>query len=105
LGFQTKPKQNSIDYLVENFWFSSIQCYELHQVMRQTIEQFMNILNKYHSFAHIENDISTLNAICFKMPPNNLQFPNLYYRNKTTNILNEYVFQHINGREFFFDVK
>ncbi len=92
-----KPKQNSIDYLVQNFWFSSIQCYELHQVMRQTNEHFMNILNKYHTFTHIENDISTLNAIRFKMPPNDLQFPYLYYTNKTTNIQNEYVFQHING--------
>ncbi len=47
-----KPKWNSLNCLAKNFWFNHIWCYELHQVMQQTYEQFVNILNRFRTSTH-----------------------------------------------------
>jgi hypothetical protein len=40
-----KTNINNIDSLTPNFWMEKIKCYELNQVMCQSDEQFINILN------------------------------------------------------------
>jgi hypothetical protein len=42
-----KINMNSLDNLTPNFWMENIKCYELKQVMRQSDEQFINILNQF----------------------------------------------------------
>jgi hypothetical protein len=38
---------NNIDSLTPNFWMENTKCYELKQVMYQSDEQFINILNRF----------------------------------------------------------
>ncbi len=40
-----KINMNNINSLAPNFWMESIKCYELEQIMHQSDEQFINILN------------------------------------------------------------
>ncbi len=40
-----KLNVNNIDILIANFWMEKNKCYELKQVMCQSDEQFINILN------------------------------------------------------------
>ncbi len=42
-----KTNANNIDSLIPNFWKEKIKCYDLKQVMCQSDEQFMNILNQF----------------------------------------------------------
>ncbi len=40
-----KINTNNIDSLAPKFWMENIKCYELKQVMHQSDEKFINILN------------------------------------------------------------
>jgi hypothetical protein len=40
-----KINMNNIDNLTPIFWMEKIKCYELKQIMCQSDEQFINILN------------------------------------------------------------
>jgi hypothetical protein len=40
-----KTNIDNIDGLPPNFWMEKIKCYELNQVMCQSDEEFINILN------------------------------------------------------------
>jgi hypothetical protein len=42
-----KTNMNNIDSLTPNFWMENTKCYELKQVMYQSDEQFINILNRF----------------------------------------------------------
>jgi hypothetical protein len=42
-----KINMKNIDSIAPNFWMENIKCYELKQVMRQSDEQFINILNQF----------------------------------------------------------
>jgi hypothetical protein len=40
-----KINMNNIDSLMPNFWMEKIKCCDLKQIMHQSDEQFINILN------------------------------------------------------------
>jgi len=42
-----KINMNNSDSLTPNFWMENIKCYELKQIMHQSDEQFINILNQF----------------------------------------------------------
>jgi hypothetical protein len=42
-----KINANNLDSLVPNFWMEKNKCYELKQIMCQSDEQFINILNQF----------------------------------------------------------
>jgi hypothetical protein len=42
-----KTNANNIDSLTPNFWMKKIKCYELKQVMLQSDEQSIIILNQF----------------------------------------------------------
>ncbi len=44
-----KINANNIDNFIPNFWMEKNKCYDLKQVMCQSDEQFINILNRFRN--------------------------------------------------------
>jgi hypothetical protein len=74
--------QTTFDGLIPNFWKEKIKCYELKQVMRQSDEQFINILNQNLIATQFQLDVYTINNQCFHKLPNDQNFPYLFYMNE-----------------------
>jgi hypothetical protein len=69
-----------------------IRCYELKQVMCQSDEQFINILNQFRTTTQLQSNVDTINNQCFHTPPNNPKFPYLFYMNAATQKHNKSAF-------------
>jgi hypothetical protein len=59
-----------------------IKCYELKQVMHQSDEQFINILNRFRIATRLQLDVDTINNQCFRTSSNDPKFPYLFYMNE-----------------------
>jgi hypothetical protein len=59
-----------------------IKCYELKQIMHQSDEQFVNILNWFQIVTQLQSDVDTINNQCFRTPPNDPKFSYLFYMNE-----------------------
>jgi hypothetical protein len=55
---------DNIDALRINFWLDCFCCFELFQVMRQSDEQFIEVLNRFRTTTHNPIDITFLNNTC-----------------------------------------
>jgi hypothetical protein len=93
----------NIDALGINFLLLRICCFELLQDMRQNDDQFIEVLNRFWTTTHNPVDISFLNNICLHQPPNELDFPYMYYTNKSTKEPNNFVFENTKGQKYVFD--
>jgi hypothetical protein len=60
--------------------------------MRQSDEQFINILNQFQTTAQLQSNVDTINNQCFCTPPNDPKFPYLFYTNETKQKHNELAF-------------
>jgi hypothetical protein len=69
---------DSIDALRIKFWLDCFCCFELFQVMHQSDEQFIELLNRFQNATHNPIDITFLNNICLHQPPNELDFLSMY---------------------------
>jgi hypothetical protein len=87
-----KINANNIDSLTPNFWMEKIKCNELKQVMHQSDEQFINILNWFQTITQLQLDVDNINNQCFCTPPNDPKFPYLFYTNEAKQNHNESVF-------------
>jgi hypothetical protein len=68
--------------LTLNFWMEKIKCYELRQVMRQSDEQFINILKWFQTDTQSQFDIDSINSLCFHTPHEDPKLPYLFYTNE-----------------------
>jgi len=73
---------NNIDSLATNFWMEKIKCYELKQVMCQSDEQFINILNQFRIATQSQFDIDIISNQCFRTPLENPKLQYLFYINE-----------------------
>jgi uncharacterized protein YdeI (YjbR/CyaY-like superfamily) len=69
-----------------------IKCYELKQVMRQSDEQFINILNQFRIATQLQADVDTIINQCFRTLPNDPKFSYLFYINESKQKHNESAF-------------
>ena len=92
-----KNTNESMDDLAEDFWLNKIKCYELNQVMRQSDQQFIDILNRFRTATQTQNDIDIVNSQCVRNPPRDPKFPHLFYKNEPRLQHNESVFQRTEG--------
>ncbi len=83
--------------------FDNIHCFELTQVMCQIDDQFVEVLNRFWTIIHNSIDITLLNHTYLCLPPNDLNFPYIYYTNKSTKERNDFIFQNIKGQGYVFD--
>jgi len=60
--------------------------------MRQSDEQFMNILNQFWIATKLQLDVYTINNQCFHTLPNDQKFPYLFYMNEAKQKHNESAF-------------
>ncbi len=95
---------DTIDTLGINFWLDHIHCFELLQVMCQSDNQFIEVLNRFQTATHNPINITFFNNICLCQLPNELDFPYMYYTNKSTKECNNFVFENIKGQEYVFNV-
>jgi len=72
--------------------------------MRQTNDQFIQVLNRFWIVTHNLANITLLNHTYLRPPPNDLNFPYMYYINKSTKEKNYFIFQNKKGQEYVFDV-
>ena len=86
-----------------NFWQDHMKCYESNTAMRQDGLVFINILNRFRKATHTIDDIKTINDLCVKSPPIDLQIPYLFYTNKDTMAHNDQVFSNASGSTFCFE--
>jgi hypothetical protein len=77
-----------------------IICYELKQVMRQSDEQFLNILNQFGTTTQLQLDVNTINDQFFLTPPNGPKFAYLFYTNEAKQKHNESTFLQSEGGVF-----
>ena len=97
-----KNTNESMDDLAKGFWLDKIKCYELNQVMRQSDQQFIDILNRFRIATQTQNDSDIVNRQCVRNPPNDPKFPYLFYRNIPKLQHNEYVFQRTEDSVYVF---
>jgi hypothetical protein len=67
--------------------------------------KFIEVLNRFQTTTHNPIDVTFLNNICLRQPPNELNFP--FYvldTNKPTKECNNFVFENTNWQEYVFDV-
>ncbi len=83
---------NNIDSLIPNFWMEKKKCYELKQVMHQSDEQFINILNWFQIATHLQVYVDNITNQCVCTPSNNPKFSYLFYMNETRQKHNESTF-------------
>jgi hypothetical protein len=57
--------------------------------MRQSDEQFINILDWFWIATQLQLDVDTINNRCFCTPANDPKFPHLFYMNETKQKHNE----------------
>jgi hypothetical protein len=100
-----KINMNNIDSLTPNFWMEKIKCYELKQVMPQSDEQFINILNQFQTTTQSQYYIDTINSQCFCTPLEDPKFPYLFYTNESRLKHNESTFLPSDGNVYIFHVK
>jgi len=60
-----------------------IKYYELKQVMHQSNEQFINILNWFQIATHLQLDVDNITNQCFCTSSNDPKFSYLFYMNET----------------------
>jgi hypothetical protein len=53
-----------MDNLAADFWLNKIKCYDLNQVMRQSNQQFIDILNRFRTATQTQNDIDIVKSQC-----------------------------------------
>jgi hypothetical protein len=97
-------KFDNIDALVISFLLDRICCFEFIQVMRQTDERFIQVFNIFWTVTHNRANITLLNHTYLRSPPNDLNFPYIYYTNKSRKEKNDFIFQNTKGQEYVFDV-
>ncbi len=88
-------KFDSIDALANIFSLNHIHYFELTQVMHKIDDQIIEVFNKFQATTHNPSNIRLLNHICLRLPPNDLNFPCMYYTNKSTKEINDFIFQNI----------
>jgi hypothetical protein len=71
--------------------------------MRQIDDQFIEVLNRFWITTYNLVDITILNYTYLHLPPNDLNFPYMYYTNKSTKKKNDFFFQNTKGQEYVFD--
>jgi len=71
--------------------------------MHQNDDQFIEVFNRFRTTTHNPIDFGFLNNICLRQPPNELNFPYMYYTNKSTREPNNFVFENTKGQEYVFD--
>lgn len=91
-----------MDDLAEDFWLDKIKWYELNQVMRQSEQQLIDILNRFRIATQTQNDIDIINSQCVRNPPRNSKFPYMFNKNKPKLQHNESVFQRTEGNVYVF---
>jgi hypothetical protein len=69
-----------------------MKCYGLKQVMHQSDEQFINILNRFQTATQLQLDVDNINNQCFCTPQNDPKFPYLFYMNEAKQKHNELAF-------------
>jgi hypothetical protein len=67
-------------------------------------DQLIEVFNEFRTATHNFVDITLLNHTYLHIPPNDLKFPFMYYTNKSTKEINDFVFQNTKGQEYVFDV-
>jgi hypothetical protein len=87
-----KINANNIDSLAPNFWMEKIKCYELKQVMHQSDENFINILNQFQTITQLQSYVDTINNQCFHTLPNDQKISYLFYMNEAKQKHNESTF-------------
>jgi hypothetical protein len=60
--------------------------------MRQSDEEFINILNQFQTATQLQLVVHTINNQCFCKPPNDPKFPYLFYTNEAKQKHNESTF-------------
>ncbi len=101
----SKINMINVDSLTPIFWMENIKCYELKQVMRQSDEQFINILNQFRTTTQWQFVIDTINSQCFCTPPKDPNFPYLFYTNDSRLKHNESTFLRSDGDVYIFRVE
>ncbi len=91
-------KFDNIDASAINLQLDRIHCFEFTQVMCQIDDQFIEVLNKFEIATHNPIDIASLNHTHLHPPLNDLNFPYMYYTNKSTKEENDFIFQNIKGQ-------
>jgi hypothetical protein len=92
-----KINMNNIDNLTPIFWMEKIKCYELKQIMCQSDEQFINILNWFRTATQSQFD-----GQCFHTLP---KLPYLFYTNETRLKHNESTLLRSDGHAYIFHVE
>ncbi len=92
-----KIKMNNIHSLTPNFWMERIKCYELKQIMHQNDEEFIIILNQFHTTTQSQFDIDSISSQCFCTPPKDPKLPYLFYINEARFKHNESSFLQSDG--------
>jgi hypothetical protein len=71
-----------------------IKCYELKQIMCQSNEQFINILNCFRIITQRQLAMDTINNQCFHTPLNDSKHLYLFYMNEgMQKIMNQFSFE------------
>jgi hypothetical protein len=100
-----KINMNNIDSLTPIFWMEKIKCYELKQIMHQSDEQFINILNHFRTATQSQSNINTINSQCFCTPPKDPKIPYLFYTNEARLKHNELTVLQSDGDVYIFHVE
>jgi hypothetical protein len=65
--------------------------------MCQMNDQFIEVHNKFQTVTHNPINITLLNHTYLCSPPNDLNFPYMYYTNKSTKEKNDSIFENTKG--------
>ncbi len=94
--------KDNVNALAPKILQTYVQCYELNKIMQQFDMVFIQTLNKFHTRTENAREISFLNSICNRQPPNNFTIMYLFYINKLVQKHNENVFINTLGPMFIF---
>lgn len=72
-----------------------VKYFELKTVVCQTNSQFVSILNRIRTCEQTDEDISYINATCYKPRPNNPTLPHLFQRNSTVDEHNKSILDYL----------
>ncbi len=82
-----------------------IKHYELKEIMHQSDEQFIKILNQFWTTTQSQFDIDIINSQCFCTPLEDPKLPYLFYTNETRLKHNELTFLRNDGDVCIFCVE
>jgi hypothetical protein len=85
------------------FWLENVLCFELHNVVRQTNQKFIFVLDHARTGLQNDEDLIYLNTTCYKTAPNDPKLPYLFHRNSAVDEHNKRMLDFLPTKLYVFE--